>query len=132
MRDHETVWIFPVERIEKVVDGDTVDVLVDLGFSVFLSVRVRLAGINAPEVRGEERPQGLVSKEFVEKFVSDFDDKNVKFFLKSYLTKGKAKLGKYGRVLGDLVKVVETEQETQQYLLTEELLKAGLAVVENY
>jgi len=43
----------------RVVDGDTIDVETDLGFSVVLAQRLRLAGINAPEVKGAEREKGL-------------------------------------------------------------------------
>ena len=49
-------------KVTKIVDGDTVDVLVDLGFEVYKKVRCRLAGINAPEMSTAE---GKVSKEFL-------------------------------------------------------------------
>lgn len=49
-------------KVVKIVDGDTVDVLVDLGFEVYKKVRCRLAGINAPEMSTAE---GKVAKEFL-------------------------------------------------------------------
>ena len=52
--------------VDRVVDADTLDLRVDLGFGVLLKERFRLARIDAWEVRGEERPQGLVAKARVE------------------------------------------------------------------
>jgi micrococcal nuclease len=52
--------------IINVHDGDTFDAEVNLGFDVKRKIRIRLARVNAPEVFGDEKPQGLVSKQFVE------------------------------------------------------------------
>ena len=61
-----------MKEILKVVDGDTVDVIIDLGFDVFLEKRVRMAGVNAPESRTrnlEEKAKGLKTKAWlIEKF----------------------------------------------------------------
>ncbi len=51
--------------VENVVDGDTVDLTVDLGFRIQIRDRFRLSGINTPEVRGSEREAGLRSKEWL-------------------------------------------------------------------
>jgi micrococcal nuclease len=51
--------------VMKVVDGDTYDVMIDLGFDVRYKARLRLYGYDAPEVRGEEREQGLIMAAFV-------------------------------------------------------------------
>ena len=53
----------------KVVDGDTFDLLIDLGYHTFVQKRIRLDGIDTPEVRGEERSKGLVSKAAVEELI---------------------------------------------------------------
>ena len=53
-----------VAEVQKIVDGDTIDVLVYCGFRRYSSERLRLSRINTPEVRGEERESGLVSKAF--------------------------------------------------------------------
>ena len=56
-------------KVIRVVDGDTVDALVDLGFSTFKKVRIRMMGINAPESRTrdlEEKAKGLAAKIRVE------------------------------------------------------------------
>ena len=84
-------------EVKRIVDGDTVDVLIDLGFDIAYSSRVRLYGIDTPESRTrdkDEKARGLISKDF----------------LKSWLDKGsvvirtrKDKKGKFGRVLGEMV-----------------------------
>ena len=51
--------------IIKVYDGDTVTAIVDLGFSVKMKIRIRLEEINAPEVRGKQRAEGLISRDFL-------------------------------------------------------------------
>ena len=84
-------------EVTRVVDGDTVDVIIDLGFDISYSSRVRLYGIDTPESRTrdkDEKARGLISKDF----------------LKSYLDKGgvvirtrKDKKGKFGRILGEMI-----------------------------
>jgi len=84
-------------KVKRVVDGDTVDVLIDLGFDIAYASRVRLYGIDTPESRTrdkDEKARGLISKDF----------------LKSWLDKGsvvirtrKDKKGKFGRILGEMV-----------------------------
>lgn len=74
----------------KVVDGDTLDLMVDLGFKIHHKIRVRLYGVNAPESRTrdlQEKALGLKSKSFVEDwitnhkwvFVNTIPDKNDKY-----------------------------------------------------
>ena len=85
--------------IVRVVDGDTVDVDIDLGFEVTLkNQRVRLIGIDAPETRTrdqEEKTRGLASKEFVETMLPIGSQQ----YLISREYHGER--GKYGRILGD-------------------------------
>ena len=52
--------------VNRVIDGDTVDMIMDLGFGVSKLVRIRLADIDAPEVKGDERPEGLSAKAYLE------------------------------------------------------------------
>ena len=62
------MYEYQVKEIVRVVDGDTVDVIIDLGFSLTKKERVRLAGIDAPESRTtdlEEKELGLDAKEFL-------------------------------------------------------------------
>ena len=55
----------------RVIDGDTVDCLLDLGCDVRLQMAVRLLGINAPEIHGAERPAGLVAAAIVQKWLTE-------------------------------------------------------------
>jgi len=83
-------------KIVKIIDGDTVDVDIDLGFGVWLKKqRIRLYGIDTPESRTrdlEEKKYGLVAKEFVEAHLPVGETRT--------LTTIKDKTGKYGRILG--------------------------------
>ena len=85
-------------KVRRVVDGDTVDVDIDLGFGVWLyKQRVRLFGIDTPESRTrdlEEKKFGLKAKEYLKKWITTDDDRVV-----SLLSHGS---GKFGRILGEL------------------------------
>ena len=84
-------------EVIRVVDGDTVDVNIDLGFGVWLhKERVRIQGIDTPESRTrdkEEKVYGLAAKAELKALL---DDDNVKLITKKYDAKGK-----FGRILGD-------------------------------
>tara|TARA_R100001594_G_scaffold127063_1_gene164612 strand:- start:124 stop:513 length:390 start_codon:yes stop_codon:yes gene_type:complete len=87
------MYEYAVKEIVKVVDGDTVDIIIDLGFDLSKKERVRLAGIDTPESRTrdlEEKKLGLEAKEFLERRLLDC----VKLIVKT------EKDGKYGRMLG--------------------------------
>lgn len=89
------MYTYKAELI-KVIDGDTIDVRVDLGFKTFKLIRVRLLGINAPESRTrdkEEKVLGLASKERLKEIL---ESNNNQFVLQSH------GLGKFGRCLGEL------------------------------
>ena len=80
----------------RVVDGDTIDAMVDLGFSTFKKIRIRMHGINAPESRTrdlEEKKRGLAAKASLTELLEDADNK---FILVSH------GVGKFGRCLGDI------------------------------
>jgi len=82
--------------LDRVVDGDTVDVNIDLGFDINFKTRVRLLGINCPEVRTRDNVQkmkGLAAKNRVKELLVD------EFIIHTVLDKR----GKYGRVLGTLI-----------------------------
>lgn len=80
-------------KVLKVVDGDTLWVELDLGMRIKKKERIRLAGINAPEIRGETNTQGIEAKEFLTGLLRD-NNNNV-------LVRT-SKEGKYGRWLGVL------------------------------
>lgn len=81
-------------KVVKVVDGDTIDCDVDLGFYMTARIRFRLARIDTPEVRGEERPEGLAAKAWL---VERLEAVNNEIVVKT------EKTGKYGRWLGEVV-----------------------------
>ena len=63
----QTDFSYRVSKVTKVVDGDTIDVIIDLGFDIMYKSRVRLFGIDTPESRTRdlvEKKYGLLSKEF--------------------------------------------------------------------
>ena len=78
-------------RIVKVIDGDTFDFEIDLGFSIHVKERMRLYGVNTPEIKGTERPEGMKVKNYVSKKIL-----NKTFEILVY------KKGKYGRYVADL------------------------------
>ena len=93
--------------VVRVVDGDTVDVDIDLGFGVWMKKqRIRMYGIDTPESRTrdlEEKKYGLMAKEIVKKYVPEGSTQT--------LITRKDKSGKYGRILGSF-KIVFEEEET--------------------
>jgi micrococcal nuclease len=85
-------------EVLRVVDGDTVDMLIDCGFSTFRKERVRLYGIDAPESRTrdkEEKKKGLAAKARLQELIKNTKKKII---IKTELDKK----GKYGRILGVL------------------------------
>ena len=88
-------------KVARVVDGDTVDVDIDLGFGVWLrKERIRLKGIDTPESRTrdrEEKKYGLAAKSFLKKALG----------LNPVLVTSKDGKGKFGRILGEFVIEVE-------------------------
>ena len=86
-------------KIERVVDGDTIDVNIDLGFDIFHSARVRMAGIDTPETRTRnlaEKALGLASKARLKEMLKG---KKIKI---ATTKEGK---GKFGRVLADVIAI---------------------------
>tara|TARA_B100000073_G_C23467153_1_gene465936 strand:+ start:273 stop:662 length:390 start_codon:yes stop_codon:yes gene_type:complete len=86
-------------KLERVVDGDTIDALIDVGFDIWVKKRIRYKGIDAWESRTrnlEEKKKGLAAKERNRELLEKVSEKPGYFLLKSY------GVGKYGRVLGEL------------------------------
>ena len=86
-------------KVTRVVDGDTVDVILDLGFSILHKCRVRLYGIDTPESRTRDKDEKVRGK-LASKFLQDAIDNGKKVVLRSKLKDSK---GKYGRVLGEII-----------------------------
>jgi micrococcal nuclease len=90
------MYEYYVKKVENVVDGDTIDVLIDLGFDILFASRVRLAGIDTPESRTKdlkEKALGLESKEYLKKALKDAKSVVIK-------TEKMNSSEKYGRILG--------------------------------
>ncbi len=78
--------------VTRIVDGDTIYVDIDLGFFLRQMMKVRLRGVNTPEIRGVERPEGLKAKQFVVDSLADCPAVVIKT----------SKIGKYGRYIADV------------------------------
>jgi len=86
-------------KVERVVDGDTIDVVLDLGSDILYKSRVRLYGIDTPESRTrdlDEKARGKLAKNFLKEAI----DQGEKVVIQ---TKLKDSRGKFGRVLGEVV-----------------------------
>ena len=85
-----------VEEVRNVVDGDTIDVVIDLGFDILFASRVRLAGIDTPESRTTDKAEkilGLEAKEYLKKQLKDAKSVVIR-------TEKMNSSEKYGRILG--------------------------------
>ena len=101
-------------KVVHIVDGDTVDVDIDLGFGVWMrKQRIRLYGIDTPESRTrdlEEKKYGLAAK----KFLTGMLDDEAGIILKTY----KDKEGKFGRILGELWRITNyADQSINEYMI---------------
>ena len=104
--------------VVSVYDGDTITVNIDLGFGVELKKqKIRLYGINTPEVRGSSRDLGIISRDYVREKILN---KNI------MLQSIKDKKGKYGRWLG----IVLMGEENVN--LNKELISKNLAIFADY
>tara|TARA_R100001530_G_scaffold65541_1_gene46918 strand:+ start:314 stop:685 length:372 start_codon:yes stop_codon:yes gene_type:complete len=84
-------------KVTRVVDGDTIDVELDLGFNIKLSERVRFVGVNTPESRTrdlEEKERGLAAKDFVGRWLLETAG------MSPIIQTSMDKTGKFGRILG--------------------------------
>ncbi len=86
-------------RIVRVIDGDTVEAEIDLGFHVSLQVTLRLVGIDAPEMRGPDRPRGLAATQHMQSLLEELTESNGQVMLRTQ----KDTTEKYGRYLAELL-----------------------------
>jgi len=90
------MYQYYVREVKSVVDGDTIDVVIDLGFNVLFEQRVRLAGIDTPESRTSdkfEKTLGIEAKEYLKKQLKEAKSVIIK-------TEKMDSSEKYGRILG--------------------------------
>jgi micrococcal nuclease len=115
MSDKLNPWIYNAE-VKKVVDGDTFDIVIDLGFDTLKKGRVRLYGVNTPESRTsnlEEKQKGLAAKEFTDQWLTRA---NHKVKIETVIDKNE----KYGRVLAKV-------WDASGNCLNTDIVAAGLA-----
>ena len=109
-------------KLDRVIDGDTVDAYIDLGFDVSVKKRIRFMGINTPESRTrdlEEKARGLAAKDRVKHLLEGCNN----ITLKSH------GVGKYGRCLGELfIDTVDGKECLTLESINELLIKEGHAV----
>ena len=108
-------------QIDKVLDGDTIDVTIDLGFDLFKKERVRVAGVDTPEKRTrdlEEKELGIDATNWLKKELEDVLAGDDELIIRTELVGG---VGKYGRLLGWLY--VGDEQVS----LNEQMIEQGYA-----
>ena len=118
MSETKDPYIYRIKSVLKVVDGDTIDASIDLGFDISLSKRIRLAGIDAPESRTtnlKEKALGLESKEWLKKALEGAKDILIK-------TEKPDSTEKYGRIIGHLF---INDQETS---LNNQMIAEGYAL----
>ena len=107
--------------VTAVYDGDTCTVDIDLGLHTWIKKeKIRLYGINAPELRGKERPQGLLARDFLRGLIL-----NKEITLHTI----KDAREKYGRYLGE---IWITDPKGKYIKVNDELVKAGFAVYKKY
>lgn len=106
-------------KLKRVIDGDTIDAYIDLGFWVSTTKRIRLYGVNTPECRTRdhhEKKRGMAAKVRVTELLEDADT----IILKSH------GVGKFGRVLGELTCIKEYEGGTTELDVAATLIEEKL------
>ena len=110
-------------KLDRVVDGDTVDALIDVGFDIWFKKRIRFKGVDTWESRTrnlEEKKLGKLAKERTRQLLEDVSSKSGYFRVKSH------GLGKYGRVLGEIFIM---DKDGKQWNVNETLIAEGHAYV---
>ena len=103
-------------KLERVVDGDTIDAMIDIGFDIWIKRRIRYMGIDTWESRTrdlDEKKKGLAAKARNKELIEKVSSKPGYFRLKSH------GVGKYGRVLGE---VFVQDVDGKQYNINETLI----------
>ena len=110
-------------KLDRVVDGDTVDALIDVGFDIWFKKRIRFMGLDTWESRTrdlEEKKRGLAAKARTKELLEKVSSKSGYFRLKSH------GVGKYGRVLGEIFIM---DSEGKQWNVNKTLIEEGHAYV---
>ena len=110
-------------KLDRVVDGDTIDALIDVGFDIWLKKRIRFQGIDSWESRTrnlEEKAKGLEAKARLIELLDKVSAKPGYFRIRSF------GLGKYGRLLGEIFIM---DKDDNQISINEKLIEEGHAYV---
>ena len=114
----KSCYNFRVTEINRVVDGDTIDVTIDLGFDLYKKERVRVAGIDTPEKRTrdlEEKALGIDATNYLKEKLEDTIAGDEELTIRTELKGG---MGKYGRLLGWLY-IGEDAVSINEVMITE-------------
>ena len=114
----KSCYNFRVTEITKVVDGDTIDVVIDLGFDIYKHERVRIAGIDTPEKRTRdlaEKKLGIDATNWMKATLEDTINGEHELTIRTELKGG---VGKYGRLLGWLY-VGDEEKSLNEQMIDE-------------
>lgn len=119
--NHHTLYTYRCELV-RVIDGDTVEVMIDLGLSVFKKIIIRLYGINAPEMKTVE---GVIARDYLKYLFSDQVMNETKdWYIETY----KDRKDKYGRYLGTIYPDGVLSNES----INMRMVKDGHAVLVSY
>ena len=114
----KSCYNFRVTEIKKVLDGDTIDVIIDLGFDLAKTERVRIAGVDTPEKRTrnlEEKALGIDATEWLKDKLEGAIDGDDDLVIRTELVGG---VGKYGRLLGWLY-IGDSDLSLNEQMITE-------------
>ena len=114
----KSCYNFRVIKVDKVLDGDTIDVTIDLGFDLYKKERVRVAGVDTPEKRTwnlEEKELGIDATNWLKKELEDVLAGDDELIVRTELHGG---VGKYGRLLGWLY-VGDEELSLNEQMITQ-------------
>ena len=114
----KSCYNFRVTEIKKVLDGDTIDVIIDLGFDLAKTERVRIAGVDTPEKRTrnlEEKALGIDATEWLKDKLEGAIDGDDDLVIRTELVGG---VGKYGRLLGWLY-IGDADESLNEQMITE-------------
>ena len=103
-------------KLVKIVDGDTIDAIIDIGFDISIKKRIRLWGINAPETRSKDKNEVKKGKKTKRRLKEILDLSDGKF---NVIFHGR---GKFGRYLGEIY-VEQYEESVNKTLINEGLAK---------
>jgi len=112
------MYEYKVVDIVSIYDGDTMKVILDLGFSITSKQTLRLYGINAPEMRGDNKANGIISRDWLRRKIYNHIDNGGNISVKTI----KDKNGKYGRLLAKVY------LDNENISLNEQMINEGLAI----